>query len=422
MPLSPERKDQLRKFRSNRKAWISLWLLTGLVAASLPAELLFNDKPIYLRVAGTSYWPVFRTYTYQDFGGASPIPVQDYGNPRIQTLLEGGAYTLLDPERLYGPAQDDRTFDPELSDEEVLQRWRDAVDEDQQEVSEFADHPSREVFAIWPPLRYNHQSNTYDPQSGKENLVSPWPHPDEDPLLSHRGGYLDGHWLGTDKQGKDVLARLVYGFRISMLFGIGLALSGTLVGCMLGALQGFFGGLVDLLGQRFTEVWASMPRLYLLIILSSFIANQNRDLSNAQHFWLLFGILNLTAWMGMATYMRAEFLKARNLDYVKAARALGVSNGTIMLRHILPNALTPVVTFLPFSITGGILALVSLDFLGLGVLYPAPSLGELLAQGQENLHAVWILIPTFIVLSGTLTLLTFIGDGVRQAFDPRAHG
>jgi microcin C transport system permease protein len=422
MPLSPERKAQWRRFRANRKAWVSLWLLAGLIAASLPAEFLFNDKPIVLRVDGRWYWPLFRTYTYQDFGGASPIPVQDYGNPRVQRLLQGGARAAVDPPHLFGPAQDDASFDPEQSDEDILAAWGEALRQEQQEEMASAALPSRAVFALRPPWRYDHQSNTFDPRAGRKNLVSPWPHRAEDPLLAHDGGFLDGHWLGTDKQGKDVLARIVYGFRISVLFGIGLAVCGTVVGCLLGALQGFFGGLVDLLGQRFTEVWASMPRLYLLIILSSFIANQSRDMTNAQHFWLLFGILNLTAWMGMATYMRAEFLKARNLDYVKAARALGVSNLTIMVRHILPNALTPVVTFLPFSITGGILALVSLDFLGLGVRYPAPSLGELLAQGQENLHAVWILVPTFLVLSGTLTLLTFVGDGVRQAFDPRAHG
>jgi microcin C transport system permease protein len=162
-----------------------------------------------------------------------------------------------------------------------------------------------------------------------------------------------------------------------------------------------------------------MPRLYLLIILSSFLANQSRQMTDREHYWLLFFVLNLTAWMGIATYIRAEFLKARNFEYVKAARALGVSSRRIMFRHILPNSLTPVITFLPFSVTGGILALVSLDFLALGVRYPAPSLGELLRQGQENLQAVWILLPTFLVLTVTLTLLTFIGDGIRDAFDPR---
>jgi microcin C transport system permease protein len=178
----------------------------------------------------------------------------------------------------------------------------------------------------------------------------------------------------------------------------------------LGGIQGFFGGWVDLTGQRLTEIWGSIPRLYILIILSAFLTPTP---------WLLFGILNLTAWMGMAAYIRAEFLKGRNLEYVKAAKALGVSNARIMGKHILPNSLTPIITFFPFEITAGILALVSLDFLNLGVPSPAPSLGELLSQGKTNLQAIWILIPTFVVLTGPLTLLTFVGDGIRNAFDPR---
>ena len=420
MTISPELQAQVRKFRANRKAWISLILFTILFLVSLPAELLFNDKPILLRVDGRSYFPAFRTYSLQDLGGVSPIPIANYHSPLVVDFFGGNAQTLISSEQMFGPAEDTSVFDPERPDEEILAEWQAAVEQDPQHVAELESGEPRDVFAVWPPVRYNHRSKTFDPQSGKENLVSPWPNQSGDPDREHPGSTADGHWLGTDKQGKDVLARIVYGFRISILFGVGLALSGTLVGCALGALQGFFGGLIDLLGQRFTEIWASMPRLYLLIILSSFIANQSRELTDNQHFWLLFGILNLTAWMGMATYMRAEFLKARNLEYVKAARALGVSDLKIMFHHILPNSLTPIVTFLPFSITGGILALVSLDFLALGVRYPAPSLGELLAQGQENLHATWILIPTFIVLAGTLTLLTFIGDGVRDAFDPRA--
>ena len=207
-----------------------------------------------------------------------------------------------------------------------------------------------------------------------------------------------------------MLARLVYGFRISMVFGLSLAVTGTILGCLLGGIQGYFGGWVDLIGQRLTEIWGSMPRLYILIILSALLTPSAL---------LLFLILNLTAWMGIAAYIRAEFLKGRNLEYVKAARALGVSDFTIMRKHILPNSLTPVITFFPFEVTAGILALVSLDFLNLGVPSPAPSMGELLAQGKTNLQATWILLPTFAVLTTTLTLLTFVGDGVRNAFDPR---
>lgn len=421
MPLSPERQAQFRTFRRNRKAWVSLVALVVLFLASLPAEMLFNDRPIYLRLDGVSYWPVFQSYSLEDFGGDSPIPIQNYRSPRVRAFLDGTEQPPPDPETVYGNL-DGGLLEAGLDADEIDLRWQQALARENaagEAVTTMQGDP-RSVFWIWPPFRYNYQSKTYNAKSGQENLVSPWPHQAEDASLSHPGAIVDGHWLGTDKQGKDVLARIVYGFRISLLFGLGLAISGTVVGCLLGAIQGFFGGWLDLLGQRLTEVWSSMPRLYLLIILSSFIANQNRELAQGQHYWLLFGILNLTAWMGMATYMRAEFLKARNLEYVKAARALGVSNFKIMLHHILPNALTPIITFLPFNVTGGILALVSLDFLSLGVKYPAPSLGELLAQGQENLHAVWILLPTFVVLVITLTLLTFIGDGVRDAFDPRA--
>ena len=222
--------------------------------------------------------------------------------------------------------------------------------------------------------------------------------------------WADGHFLGTDDRGRDVLARLIYGFRISMIFGISLAITGTLLGCLIGGTQGFFGGWIDLIGQRLTEVWGSIPRLYVLIILSSFLVPSAL---------LLFLILNLTAWMGIAAYIRAEFLKIRNFEYVKAAKAMGVSNFEIMRRHILPNALTPVVTFFPFEVTAGILALVSLDFLNLGVPSPAPSIGELLAQGKTNLQAIWILLPTFTVLTIALTMLTFVGEGIRNAFDPR---
>jgi ABC-type microcin C transport system permease subunit YejE len=373
-----------------------------------------------LRVEGRSYWPVFRTYSLRDFGGDSPIPIRNYKSPRLLDFLNGVEREPLDPRVLYG-GEDDEVFDPGLGDEEVEARWQAALaaEREAEEARTLRQGAKKETLWVWPPFKYNHKSRTFNPKSGRENLAAPWSEYVASEGRTYPGAVVDGHWLGTDRQGKDVLARIVYGFRISLLFGAGLALTGAIIGCGLGALQGYFGGLVDLVGQRLTEIWGSMPRLYLLIILSSFLANQQKDLSEAQHFWLLFGILNLTAWMGMATYMRAEFLKARNLEYVRAAQALGVSNFKIMLHHILPNSLTPIITFLPFSVTGGILALVGLDFLALGVKYPAPSLGELLAQGQENLHATWILLPTFFVLVLTLTLLTFIGDGVRDAFDPR---
>ena len=216
--------------------------------------------------------------------------------------------------------------------------------------------------------------------------------------------------LGTDDRGRDVLARLIYGFRVSVLFALVLTIIGTITGIIAGAIQGYFGGRIDLISQRLIEVWASMPELYLLIIFASIF---NPSLL------LLIILLSLFGWMGLADYVRAEFLKGRNLEFVKAAKALGLNNRTIMWRHLLPNAMTPVITFLPFRISGAILALTSLDFLGIGVPPSTPSLGELLAQGKENISAWWLSMSTFSVLVGTLVLLIFIGEALRESFDTR---
>jgi microcin C transport system permease protein len=218
------------------------------------------------------------------------------------------------------------------------------------------------------------------------------------------------NWLGTDDRGRDVLARLLYGFRLSVLFALALTIFGTLVGVLTGALQGYFGGFTDLATQRFIEIWSAMPELYLLIIFSAVF-----DPSIT----LLLILLGLFGWMGLSDYVRAEFLRNRQLDYVRAARALGLSNKDIIMRHVLPNSLTPVVTFLPFRMSAAILALTSLDFLGLGVPPGTPSLGELLAQGKNNIDAWWISLSTFAVLVLTLMLLTFMGDALRDALDPR---
>ena len=216
--------------------------------------------------------------------------------------------------------------------------------------------------------------------------------------------------LGTDDRGRDLLAQLIYGFRVSVLFALALTVTGVLLGVMAGALQGFFGGKTDLAFQRFIEVWGSMPELYLLIIFSAIFAPSIA---------LLLVLLTLFGWMGLSDYVRAEFLRNRQMDYVRAARALGVGNWQIILRHVLPNSLTPVVTFLPFRMSGAILALTSLDFLGLGVPPGTPSLGELLSQGKNNIDAWWISLSTFAVLVITLLLLTFMGDALRDALDPR---
>jgi len=218
------------------------------------------------------------------------------------------------------------------------------------------------------------------------------------------------NWLGTDDRGRDLLAQLIYGFRVSVLFALALTLVGTVLGVVTGAIQGFFGGKTDLAFQRFIEIWGSMPELYLLIIFSAVFAPSLA---------LLLILLSLFGWMGLSDYVRAEFLRNRQLDYVRAARSLGVSNWHIMTRHLLPNSLTPVVTFLPFRMSGAILALTSLDFLGLGVPPGTPSLGELLSQGKNNIDAWWISVFTFLVLVLTLLLLTFMGDALRDALDPR---
>jgi microcin C transport system permease protein len=218
------------------------------------------------------------------------------------------------------------------------------------------------------------------------------------------------NWLGTDDRGRDLLAQLLYGFRVSVLFALALTVTGTVLGILTGAIQGFFGGKTDLAFQRFIEIWSSMPELYLLIIFSAVLSPS---------IGLLLLLLSLFGWMGLSDYVRAEFLRNRQMDYVRAARALGLSNAQIIWRHVLPNSLTPVVTFLPFRMSAAILALTSLDFLGLGVPPGTPSLGELLSQGKNNIDAWWISLSTFAVLVITLLLLTFMGDALRDALDPR---
>ena len=247
-------------------------------------------------------------------------------------------------------------------------------------------------FALYPPIPYG--ATTIDYYASRPFPSSP----------SSR------HWLGTDDRGRDVLARLIYGLRLSILFALALTVSGTALGLLIGAVQGYFGGRIDITAQRLMEVWGSMPELYLLIIFSAVFAPSVA---------LLLILLSLFGWMGLSDYVRAEFLRNRQMDYVRAAQALGLSHARIMWRHILPNSMTPVVTFLPFRMSGALLALTSLDFLGLGVPPPTPSLGELLAQGKANLDAWWISAAAFGALVSILLLLTFIGEALRDALDPR---
>ena len=220
------------------------------------------------------------------------------------------------------------------------------------------------------------------------------------------------HPLGSDDQARDVLARVIYGFRLSILFGFTLTIISSIIGIAAGAVQGFYGGLTDLLFQRFIEIWSGMPQLYLLIILASIITPD---------FWVLLIFLLLFSWMNLTGVVRAEFLRGRNLDYVRAAKALGVSNAAIMVRHILPNAMVATLTFLPFTLSGSVTVLAGLDFLGFGLPPGSPSLGELVSQGKNNLQAPWLGITAFVVLGGILTLLIFVGEAVRDAFDPRRH-
>ena len=245
---------------------------------------------------------------------------------------------------------------------------------------------------VWPPIRYSYQTINYD-------LPVPAPAP---PSAEN--------WLGTDDQGRDVVARIIYGFRISVLFGLTLTIGASIIGIAAGAIQGYFGGWTDLLFQRFIEIWSGLPTLFILIILSSLVV---------PNFWWLLGLMLLFSWMALVDVVRAEFLRARNFDYVRAARALGVSDTVIMVKHVLPNAMVATLTFLPFILNGSIGTLTALDFLGFGLPPGSPSLGELVLQGKNNLHAPWLGIAAFLTLATMLSLLIFIGEAVRDAFDPR---
>jgi microcin C transport system permease protein len=250
----------------------------------------------------------------------------------------------------------------------------------------------KDGWMLWPPVRFNYQTINY-------NLEVPAPAP---PSAEN--------WLGTDDQGRDVLARILYGFRVSVLFALVLTLTSSVIGIIAGAVQGFYGGWIDMAGQRFIEVWSGLPVLFMLIILSSVIE---------PGFWWLLGIMLLFSWTELTGLVRAEFLRARNLEYVRAARALGMSDNRIMFRHMLPNAMVSTLTFLPFIFTGAIGVLTSLDFLGFGLPPGSASLGELVAQGKNNLTAPWLGVSAFVTLALLLTLLVFIGEAARDAFDPR---
>jgi microcin C transport system permease protein len=247
---------------------------------------------------------------------------------------------------------------------------------------------------LWPPIRYSHDTINYE-------LTVPAPAP---PSAEN--------WLGTDDQGRDVLARLIYGFRLSVLFGLILTVTSSLIGIAVGAVQGYYGGWLDLGGQRFVEIWSSMPILYLIIVISSFVV---------PGFWTLLAIMLLFSWMTLVDLVRAEFLRCRNLEYVRAAQAMGVRTPVILFRHMLPNAMVATLTYLPFVLNASVILLTSLDFIGFGLPPGSPSLGELLGQGKANLHAPWLGLSAFVTLAVMLSLLVFAGEAVRDAFDPRKY-
>ena len=358
--LSPINRRRLTNFRANRRGYWSFWIFLVLFGLSLVAELLVNDRPIVVVYKGEVLAPILIDYPEEKFGGF--LAVTDYRDPYIQEEIGANGWML------------------------------------------------------WPPIRYSYRTVNNEipvpapaPPSwllDKQERCSRYPLGAEDPNCTP-GNW---NWLGTDDQGRDIVARLVYGFRISVLFGLALTIASSVIGIAAGAVQGYYGGWVDLLFQRFIEVWTAIPTLYLILIVSSVLI---------PGFWTLFTILLAFSWVALVGVVRAEFLRARNFEYVTAAKALGVGNATIMWRHLLPNAMVATLTFMPFILNGSISTLTALDFLGFGLPPGSASLGELLAQGKNNLQAPWLGITGFIVISTMLSLLIFIGEAVRDAFDPR---
>jgi len=359
--ISPINKRRWQNFKANRRGYLALWLFMAMFLVSLFAEFIANDKPFLVKYAGHYYFPALFTYTETTFGGEFETAA-DYRDPFVQKLIgESGGYM------------------------------------------------------VWPPIRYSYDTH---------NLDLPTPAPSKptwllteqqcQPVVERKGLQgctdLESNWLGTDDQGRDVLARLIYGFRISVLFGLVLTVISSIVGVAAGAVQGYFGGWTDLLFQRFIEIWTSIPSLYLLLIISSVLV---------PGFFVLLGILLLFSWVSLVGLVRAEFLRGRNFEYVQAARALGVSNPKIMFRHLLPNAMVATMTFLPFILSSSVMTLTALDFLGFGLPPGSPSLGELLSQGKANVQAPWLGLTGFFTVAVMLSLLIFIGEAVRDAFDPR---
>ncbi len=358
--LSPTNRRRWENFKANRRGYWSLWIFLVIFVLSLFAECIANDRPILASYKGELLFPVVIDYPEEKFGGF--LAETDYRSDFITEEIEANGWM------------------------------------------------------VWPPIRYSYSStNANIPHSAPTKPF--WLMSKEERCSGYPGGAADPNcnwsnlnWLGTDDQARDVLARVIYGFRVSVLFGLALTICSAVVGVTAGAVQGYFGGWTDLLMQRFIEIWSSMPVLYILLIIAAILP---------PGFWILLGIMLLFSWVGFVGVVRAEFLRARNFEYVRAARSLGVGNATIMVRHLLPNAMVATLTFLPFILSGSITTLTSLDFLGFGMPPGSPSLGELIAQGKENLQAPWLGLTAFVVMSVMLSLLIFVGEATRDAFDPR---
>ena len=361
LTLSPLNRRRWETFEAHRRGYWSLWIFLFLFVISLFAEFTANDKPLLVKYDGHYYMPVLKSYPETAFGG------------------------MFETEAVYR--------DPAVK--EMIAKSRGWI--------------------LWPPIRFSYDTPNKTPPMAFP--VKPtWMLTEEDCARAVEQGFhpcndeLEWNWLGTDDAGRDVVARSIYGFRISVLFGLVLTLCASAIGVVAGAIQGFFGGWTDLLFQRFIEVWTSVPQLYLLIIVAAVIE---------PNFWILLGILLAFSWVALVGVVRAEFLRARNFEYVTAARALGLDNTRIIFKHLLPNAMVATLTFMPFILNGSISTLTSLDFLGIGLPPGSPSLGELLAQGKDNLQAPWLGLTAFFVIAIMLSLLIFIGEAVRDALDPR---
>jgi microcin C transport system permease protein len=363
--LSPLNRRRLNNFRRNRRAVWSLVIFSVLFGIALCAEFVANDKPLLVSYRGELFTPVLNFYPETAFGGDFRTEAV-YRDAEVRCLIVSGGLEAC--------------FD-----------FPDEVIAEVKATGAYNGNAVEEGWLLWPPVPYSY--NTVSDISGAAPSA-----PDAQ------------HWLGTDDTARDVLARVIYGFRLSVAFALIVTLFTSVIGIAAGAIQGFFGGWIDLIFQRIIEIWGSTPSLYIIIIVAAIIP---------MNFWLLVGLSVLFGWTALVGVVRAEFLRARNFEYVRAARALGVSNGTIMFRHVLPNAMVATVTFLPFIVTGAIAGLASLDFLGFGLPSSAPSLGELTLQAKDNLQAPWLGITAFVTFAVMLSLLVFIFEGVRDAFDPR---